>query len=123
MKLVSIAYSQPHNNTGEERENNNGKHAQRSGVLEYRNYIAPFITPDGDEVYYKITVMRDNEGRDTSHGANLCDIQIKTKKSANSQEVNGLVKTSVAPTSLTDLSSSTLSSFHDAKIENFFDIA
>ena len=42
-------------------------------------YIAPFITPDGDEVYCKITVMRDNEGRDTSHGANLCDIQIIKK--------------------------------------------
>ena len=121
MKGAKYAYSQPHNNTGEIRDNGS-THPNRENALEYRNYVNKFSVENGT-YYVRFVVMRTVDGENNSHGAVMSDVHI-SKENAIGDKSNGVksgAKSGAIPSDTRLASVMTLKP--DAKLQNFFEYA
>ena len=119
---AKYAYSQPHNNTGEKRDNGS-THPDRQNALEYRNYVTK-VAIDGDNYYCRFTVMRDVAGDNMSHGAVVSEVKL-SKENTTGKDADGVKQshelTSAIPNKTRWSSGFTLRD--DAKLNTFFELA
>ncbi len=122
LESAKYAYSQPHNNTGEIRDNGS-THPNRENALEYRNYVTK-VAIDGDNYYCRFIVMRTAEGDNKSHGAVVSDVKL-SKENTTDKDADGVKRSHELTTTFVPKRHALmdLRIRDDAKLNTFFELA